>query len=87
MYYIYVILDRYQRFYIGYTCNLRRRLIEHKSGKVTSTKSKLPVMLLYYEASNNQLDAMKRERYLKSGPGRKYIKYRVRYDLNWAVAS
>lgn len=55
--------------------------MEHELGNVYSTKSKLPIKLVYYEACLNNYDAIKRERYLKSGPGRKYLKNRIRIFL------
>ena len=61
------------KFYIGYTKNLRGRLLQHESGQVTSTKNRIPVILVYYESHVNRLDAKAREKFLKSGQGRKYL--------------
>jgi len=78
MYYTYVLLDKRKRFYIGYSSNLKERLTLHKKGKVYSTKTNLPIKLIYYEACKNKYDALKRERYLKSGPGKRYLKNRIK---------
>lgn len=64
-------------FYTGYTCDLRRRLEEHHAGAVRSTAHRLPVELIYYEACRSQADAAKREKYLKSAWGKRYIKGRL----------
>ena len=51
--------------YIGSTNDLRRRLEEHNSGKVRSTKSRIPFELVYYEAYKSEKDARQREQNLK----------------------
>lgn len=66
--------------YTGYTANLRNRLKEHQSGKVASTKNRLPVELIYFEGCRNQQDATRREKYLKSGNGKIYLRNRMRND-------
>lgn len=81
MFYTYVLLDKYRHFYIGQTDNLKRRIFEHKNAKVYSTKSKLPVDLIYYESCLNKYDSIKREMYLKSGPGKRYLKKRLFNNL------
>jgi len=60
--------------YIGMTNNLERRINEHNSGKNRSTKHKIPLKLLFSESYNTYKEARKREKYLKSGSGREYIK-------------
>jgi putative endonuclease len=82
MYYIYVFLsERDKQFYTGYTSDLDRRLDEHQKGKVFSTCKRLPVKLVYYEASINQVDALYREKYLKSTYGKRYIRNRLKHFL------
>lgn len=63
--------------YIGYTSNLKRRLREHQSGEVKSTSSRRPMKLIYFEATLSKRSAIKRERYFKTGYGRKYLKGRL----------
>lgn len=63
--------------YIGYTNNLKQRLEEHKKGKVFSTKSRLPFILIYFEACTNQQDAKRREQYLKTTQGRRFLGLRL----------
>jgi len=82
MYYIYILQSKKDgNFYTGYTKNLKNRLSEHKEGKVQSTKNRLPLNLVYYEASLNQQDATHREKYLKTAWGKRYIKTRLKNYL------
>ena len=82
-YYVYVLLsEKDGNFYTGYTNDIKRRLDEHNSGKVYSTKLRLPVKLVYYEGCLNQQDATKREKYLKSGNGKIYLRNRLSNFFN-----
>ena len=79
MYYTYVLRsEKDNRLYTGSTNDLRKRLSEHNSGIVTSTRSRGPFELIYYEASPNEQDARAREKYLKTGMGKRYIKNRLK---------
>jgi putative endonuclease len=83
MYYTYVIQsEKDGRFYTGFTKDLRHRLNEHNSGKVTSTKNRGPFSLIYYEACLNEQDATAREKYLKTGMGKRYLKNRLKRFLS-----
>ena len=83
MYYVYVLQSEKDRhFYVGYTRDLRKRLKLHNQGRVESTKNRRPLKLVYYEACNNQKDALHREKYLKSTYGNRYIKNRLRTYLD-----
>lgn len=82
MYYVYVLLShKDSKFYTGFTKDLRKRVSEHNSGEVPSTRSRIPLELVYYEASRNKSDALHRERYLKTAYGKRYLKNRLRNDL------
>lgn len=82
MVYVYVLRStQSKRFYTGFTTDLRKRLTEHQAGHSTYTKSRGPYELIYYEACINANDAMAREKYLKSGPGKRYLKNRVKRFL------
>jgi len=69
------------RMYAGYTDNLRKRFKQHNEGKSTYTKARGPYKLVYYEACLDKGDATMREKYLKSGKGKRYIKYRLKRFL------
>lgn len=78
MHYTYVLLSDYNsRFYTGYSGNLRHRLQEHHRSRVRWTASRQPVRLVYYEACLSQEDALRRERFLKSGKGKRYLRSRL----------
>jgi putative endonuclease len=71
---VYVLLSgKDSNFYVGMTNNLPRRISEHNSGKVRSTKSRTPFYLIYSEEFPNRKDARTREKYLKSAAGKKFI--------------
>jgi len=83
MYYVYILLsEKDKQFYTGYTKNLERRVEEHQNGKVYSIYNRLPVRLVYYEASLNQSDTLHREKYLKTTYGKRYIRNRLKNYLN-----
>ena len=83
MYYVYVIQSKKDKqFYTGFTRDLQNRLIEHNAGRVSSTKERSPFDLIYYEACLNEQDALAREKYLKSGMGKRYLKNRLRRFLS-----
>ena len=66
MYYVYVLFSvSKRRFYIGWSVDLRKRLVDHNQGGNTSTKFGRPWILLYYEAYQDEPLARKREYVLK----------------------
>jgi len=69
------------RFYTGYTQDVKRRFDEHTNGKVISTKSRLPLKLVYYEACRDKGDALHREQYLKSYHGKMFLWNRLKSYL------
>jgi putative endonuclease len=82
-YYTYVLQSlKSRRFYTGYTSDLRKRFIEHQNNKSHHTKGRGPFEIVYYEASKNEYDAKAREKYLKSGMGKRYIKNRIKRFLS-----
>lgn len=60
------------KFYTGCTNDLRKRFTEHQQGLARSTKGQGPFDLIYYEACLNSKDAYAREKYLKTGLGKRY---------------
>ncbi len=82
MFYAYILQSKKDKqFYTGYTDDLQKRVKEHSNGQVVSTKNRLPIKLVYYEACLNQQDATHRERYLKTAWGKRYIKTRLKNYL------
>ena len=76
-FYTYVLRCSDSKLYIGHAKDLRVRLSEHKAGKVQATVFRLPVQLVYYEACLDLSLAKARERQLKTGFGRAYLKRRL----------
>jgi putative endonuclease len=82
MHYIYVLKSiKDRKNYVGYTKNLKLRFEKHQKGLVPSTKDRRPLELIYYEACINQEDATRREKYLKTIYGKRYIKSRLKSYL------
>lgn len=82
MYYVYVLRStKSEAFYTGYTSDLRKRLSEHREGKSMYTKHRGPYDLIYYEACMDANDALAREKYLKTGMGKRYLKNRLKRFL------
>jgi len=83
MFYVYILQSQKdKRLYSGSTNDLRKRLSEHNSRRVYSTKGRGPFILIYYESCLNELDARVREKYLKTGMGKRYIKNRFKRFLS-----
>ena len=78
----YVLLsEKTGEFYTGSTADIKERLEQHNKGLVTSTKYKRPLELIYFEVGLNKDDAFRRERYLKTGMGKRYLKNRLKRGL------
>ncbi|OGI70662.1 hypothetical protein A3A09_01780 [Candidatus Nomurabacteria bacterium RIFCSPLOWO2_01_FULL_42_20] len=79
MFYTYVLQSKMNnQLYIGYTADLKRRLSEHNQGLNFSTKRYMPWQLIYYEASVEESDAKRREKYLKTTQGGRLLKRRIK---------
>ena len=74
MTYVYFLFLNNKKIYKGVTGDLKRRIGEHESGNVVSTKHKRPIKLIHYEAYLLKEDAARREKYLKTTYGRRDIK-------------
>ena len=77
-YFTYVLRSQKDgKLYTGYTRRLKERLAEHNGGLSPSTKDRGPFELIYFEACLSEQAAIKREVYLKSGYGKRYLKHRL----------
>ncbi len=74
MFWVYVLLLENGQKYIGQTNNLQRRLNEHKTGRSQYTRKNKIRKLLYFEKCKTRSEAIKKEKFLKSGKGREWIK-------------
>jgi len=82
MHYVYVLPSlRDEGFYIGYSSNLRSRMRQHSEGNSFATAYRGPWKLIYYEAYVEQSDALSREKYLKSGGGRRFLQLQLKNYL------
>ncbi|MBI4722130.1 MAG: GIY-YIG nuclease family protein [Candidatus Stahlbacteria bacterium] len=74
MVYVYVLWSsKLKKRYIGSCHDLEKRMKEHNRGKQKFTKSGTPWKLVYSEEFDNYSEARKREMFLKTGAGRKYL--------------
>ncbi|MCF7918063.1 GIY-YIG nuclease family protein [Candidatus Gracilibacteria bacterium] len=74
MYSVYVISNPKGILYKGSTSHLEQRMGEHQDGLSPWTKGKGPWTLVYHEEFKTRSDATKREKFLKSGKGREFLK-------------
>lgn len=74
-FYVYVLFSLKDKgLYIGFTLDLKKRLIQHAKSQVTATRLRTPFLLIHYEYFIDKADAKAREEFLKSGYGRKQLK-------------
>lgn len=82
MFYVYVLRSlKDEKLDIGYTPNLKKRFAEHNQGNVLSTKSRKPLNIIFYEAFLDKNDALAREKFLKTGWGRRHLKHALNNTL------
>jgi len=78
MFYTYVLKsEKDNNLYVGYSSDLKERIKQHNKGLVEATRDRLPLKLVYYEACLSKKLALKREKYFKTGFGRKFLKNRI----------
>ena len=78
LFYTYVLQSRKDgKLYIGWTDDLRKRVEVHNKGGVRATRSRTPFVLIYFEGCRDKEKAIKREKYFKTGFGRRYLKDRI----------
>ncbi|MBI4283495.1 MAG: GIY-YIG nuclease family protein [Chloroflexi bacterium] len=78
MWYVYILRSTVDNnIYVGSTNDISRRLIEHNSGKVDSTRNRTPLSLEAYSAVKYKSRAIELEQYLKTGSGRAFLEKRI----------
>lgn len=83
MYYVYILVSlKDGKWYIGFTRDLKNRVKLHQQGKVFATKGRLPVKLIFYEAFLEKEDALRREKYFKTNPGKRSLKLMLKSFQN-----
>ena len=75
MYYVYAIKSEPRNYiYVGLANDPKRRIKQHNDGKERTTRPYKPFNLILLERFNSRLEARKREKYLKSGIGKEFLK-------------
>jgi putative endonuclease len=78
MFYAYVIKSVDHDFYYkGHCENLEERLKQHNAGYTESIKPYIPFVIIYYEEFGSRKEAITREKYFKSGAGRRFLKSKL----------
>ena len=66
-YFVYILYSQKDhKLYVGCTHDVKTRVKEHNSGKVSATKSRVPLVLIHSEKFEDKTEAFNRERFLKS---------------------
>ena len=60
--------------YVGMTNDFKRRIEEHNNGENRSTKAYRPFALIYSEEFPDRISARIKEKYLKSGVGKEFLR-------------
>ncbi len=75
MFSVYAIKSLEKKYiYVGLTSNVKKRINQHNKGKERTTKPYLPFKVIYQETFKTRIEARKKEKYLKSGIGKEYLK-------------
>jgi len=78
MFYTYILKSlKDQLLYIGWSDDLRLRIKTHNKGLASAIKDRRPLKLIYYEACLDKNKAIVREKYFKTGFGRRFLKDRI----------
>ena len=78
-FYVYILESLKDRNrYVGFTADLKKRLEEHRKGLTFATKFRLPFKVIYFEGCLDEKDARRRENYLKTTQGRRFLGLRLK---------
>ncbi|MEM9142641.1 MAG: GIY-YIG nuclease family protein [Bacteroidota bacterium] len=84
MYFVYVLYSaKFIKTYIGITRSAEKRIIEHNGKKSNYTSKYVPWKVIHVESYGTRTEARKREKYLKSSAGRRWMKV----NINWPRSS
>ena len=82
-FYVYVLFsEKDKKLYIGYSCDVYRRLEQHNAGLNTSTAPRRPFRLIYFEAHILAADALRRESYFKTSSGKRTLQIILKQTLD-----
>ena len=75
MFIVYAIKSKTRNYtYVGLTSNLNERLHRHNSGYEKTTRAYAPFNLIFFENFLSRVEARAKEKYLKSGVGKEFLK-------------
>ncbi len=78
MYYVYLLRCKDESIYVGHAEDVQKRLSQHMAGQVAWTKTRKPLSVVHMESFPTRAEAIKREKVLKSGYGRTWIRRRFK---------
>ena len=79
MHYVYILQSQKDNLlYVGYTTNIKARLLRHNKGLVEATRYRRPLALIFCEGFSMRKDALRRERYFKTAKGKTTLKMMLR---------
>jgi len=74
MFTLYILYSKsLDRYYVGYTNDLERRIDEHNRKKGKFTDTGIPWKLVHTELYSTKKEAMAREKYIKSRKSKSFI--------------
>lgn len=83
MFFVYAISSLNRNYiYVGLTNDIERRFHQHQNGENKTTKPYLPFVLFYKEHFTTRPEAREREKYLKSGVGKEFLKQTLAHFLS-----
>ena len=83
MHFVYILVSLKDRnFYVGSSRDIFIRFKQHNDGTVTSTRHRRPFVLMCYEAYLTKVEALRREKYLKTSDGRKELRIRLATSID-----
>ena len=82
MYYTYILYaTKYDRYYVGQTNSISKRLVRHNAGYVKSTKKFKPWKMVYYEKFITRKESLRKETEIKKWKSKKMIQKLIKTDL------
>ncbi|MGB0373079.1 MAG: GIY-YIG nuclease family protein [Opitutales bacterium] len=82
MFYVYILKSENnpERFYVGFTADLKARFADHNAGRSVHTNKYRPRVLFWYSAFSGEKSARAFEKYLKTGSGRRFQNRHLNMD-------
>ena len=84
MVYVYILKsNKFNKYYIGCTSDWKRRIVEHNSSRVRSTKAQVTWSIVHLEEFSSKLEAFEREKQIKSFKGGNAFKNLLNNTESW----